>query len=309
MSTTEGGRPARARGEAAARGRAPSLRVERALLREGHLLVAGVDEVGRGALAGPVTVGVVVVDAATRTAPTGLRDSKLLLPEARRALVPRLRRWAVAGAVGHASAGEVDALGIVRALRLAGRRALAAPAVTAVTGEDGPALLLLDGNHDWLSTPVPRGAPRVDPWQVRTRVKADLSCAAVAAASVLAKVERDGLMTDLAVREDRYGWAVNKGYSAPEHAAALRRHGPCVHHRRSWRLPGVDGPGELAAAAQDAAAAGDDGDAVPPVPAQGRGDADRAEVRRGADDPVASGRMGAVTPAGRPVPSAWERAE
>lgn len=304
MSPTDGGRPARPRGDAAAaRGRAPSLRVERALLREGHLLVAGVDEVGRGALAGPVTVGVVVVDATTRTAPTGLRDSKLLLPEARRALVPRLRRWAVAGAVGHASAGEVDALGIVRALRLAGRRALAAPAVTAVTGEDGPALLLLDGNHDWLSTPVPRGAPRVDPWQVRTRVKADLSCAAVAAASVLAKVERDGLMTDLAVREDRYGWAVNKGYSAPEHAAALRRHGPCVHHRRSWRLPGVGDPAEVAVAA------GDHGDAVPPVPAQGRGDADRADVRRGADDPAASGRMGAVTPAGRPVPSAWERAE
>ncbi|ROP43742.1 ribonuclease HII [Pseudokineococcus lusitanus] len=304
MSPTDGGRPARPRGDAAAaRGRAPSLRVERALLREGHLLVAGVDEVGRGALAGPVTVGVVVVDATTRTAPTGLRDSKLLLPEARRALVPRLRRWAVAGAVGHASAGEVDALGIVRALRLAGRRALAAPAVTAVTGGDGPALLLLDGNHDWLSTPVPRGAPRVDPWQVRTRIKADLSCAAVAAASVLAKVERDGLMTDLAVREDRYGWAVNKGYSAPEHAAALRRHGPCVHHRRSWRLPGVDGSAEVDVAA------GDHGDAAPAVPAQGRGDADRADARRGADDPAASGRMGAVTPAGRPAPSAWERAE
>ncbi|WP_366146374.1 ribonuclease HII [uncultured Pseudokineococcus sp.] len=224
--------------------RTPTLRAERALLREGHLLVAGVDEVGRGALAGPVSVGVAVVDASTRTAPAGLRDSKLLAPEAREDLAPRLRRWAVAHAVGHASAGEVDALGIVRALRLAGRRAL--EALDAV-----PCVVLLDGSHDWLSTPRPRGAGRTDPWVVRTQVKADLRCAAVAAASVLAKTERDGLLRDLAARDDRYGWAGNKGYSAPDHLAALRRHGACVQHRRSWRLPGLEEP----AAAPSAGAA------------------------------------------------------
>jgi len=252
--------------------RTPTLRAERALLREGHRLVAGVDEVGRGALAGPVSVGVAVVDAATRTAPAGLRDSKLLAPEVREELSPRLRRWAVAHAVGHASAGEVDALGIVRALRLAGRRALGALDVV-------PCVVLLDGSHDWLSTPVPRGAERTDAWLVRTQVKADLRCAAVAAASVLAKTERDGLLRDLAARDDRYGWAGNKGYSAPEHLAALRRHGACVQHRRSWRLPGLDGP----VAAPDAAAA----PAGVPHQATGREPEDLGSGRMVADEPVA----------------------
>ncbi|MEJ5913359.1 ribonuclease HII [Pseudokineococcus sp. 1T1Z-3] len=212
---------------------APTLRAERALLRQGHLLVAGMDEVGRGALAGPVSVGVAVVDAGTRTAPAGLRDSKLLAPEVREGLAPRLRRWAVAEAVGHASAGEVDSLGLTAALRLAGRRALAAAGVR-------PCVVVLDGSHDWLSTPRPRGTARREAWTVQTQVKADLRCAAVAAASVLAKTERDALMRALGVGEPRYGWAGNKGYSAPEHLAALRRHGPCHQHRRSWRLPTQD---------------------------------------------------------------------
>ena len=97
---------------------APTLRAERALLRCGHRLVAGVDEVGRGALAGPVSVGVVVVDETVRTVPAGTRDSKLLRPAARAALVPRIRRWAVASGVGHASPAEIDAVGILAALRL-----------------------------------------------------------------------------------------------------------------------------------------------------------------------------------------------
>src|SRR5436305_3420097 len=102
------------------------------------------DEVGRGALAGPVTVGVVVVDLESRTAPSGVRDSKLLAPAAREALVPRLRRWARAHAVGHAEPEEIDAYGIIAALRLAGRRALASLAAV-------PTCVLLDGNHDWLT--------------------------------------------------------------------------------------------------------------------------------------------------------------
>ena len=99
--------------------RSPSLRVERGLQRQGYRLLAGMDEVGRGALAGPVTVGVVVIDEVCRSAPQGVRDSKLLSPQARERMVPRIRRWAHAHAVGHASPLEVDQFGIITALRLA----------------------------------------------------------------------------------------------------------------------------------------------------------------------------------------------
>jgi ribonuclease HII len=270
--------------------RAPSLREERRLLRAGHRLVAAIDEVGRGALAGPVTVGVVVVDAATRSAPAGVRDSKLLTPGARTAIAPRLRRWAPVHAVGHASSFEIDRIGIIAALRLAASRALDSLPVQ-------PDCALLDGSHNWLSLPIPAkcadeptaalfeldvvSAPRPDavrpdiappqiarpdtmlpelvraaalqdagrvrpevlPGTVVTRVKADLRCAAVAAASVLAKVERDAIMVELAQHYPDYGWQLNKGYSAPEHVSALRRVGPSELHRRSWNLPGLGSEG------------------------------------------------------------------
>jgi len=216
----------------------PSLRVERALQRSGHRLLAGMDEVGRGALAGPVSVGVVVIDETVRSAPVGVKDSKLLTEKARTALVPRIQRWAVAHAVGHAGADEIDEIGIMAALRLAGTRALAALGVV-------PDLVILDGNHDWLTSPGEVGlfafaeetGPATPP--VTTMIKADLKCSSVAAASVLAKVERDGLMVALGGEHPAYGWALNKGYSAPEHMDALARLGPCELHRRSWRLPGV----------------------------------------------------------------------
>mgnify|MGYP005813097939 CR=1 FL=1 len=220
----------------------PHLRTERQLLRDGARLVAGMDEVGRGSLAGPVSVGVVVVDARTRSAPRGVADSKLLTPAAREALVPALSRWGLARAVGHASADEIDAVGIVAALRLAGRRALAGVALVV-----GPVdTVLLDGNHDWLT-----GSPTLfddEPGEVgprvHLRVKADRSCASVAAASVLAKCERDALMVALADEHPAYHWAENKGYASPEHLAALRELGPCPLHRRSWHLPvsGEDAP-------------------------------------------------------------------
>lgn len=222
---------------------APSLREERRLLRSGHRLLAAVDEVGRGALAGPVSVGIVLVHAGTRSAPAGVRDSKLLTPAARVALVPRIRRWAPAHAVGHAEPEEIDEIGIIAALRLAAVRALASL-------PERPDCVLLDGNHDWI-TPrpavttaplfdLPSDAPVASPAPpVVTRIKADLRCAAVAAASVLAKVERDSIMIARSAHFPQYGWDLNKGYSAPEHAAALRRHGPSVQHRQSWSLPGA----------------------------------------------------------------------
>jgi ribonuclease HII len=217
------------------------------MLRDGLAALACVDEVGRGALAGPVSVGVTVVSLDIRTAPAGLRDSKLLSPAARLALLPKLRRWPVGYAVGHAEPEEVDAVGIIAALRVAAARAFA-------TLEDPVEAALLDGSHDWLSVPeepaalfpAPRSAAAADladlsvlPDRVTTRVKADMTCAGVAAASVLAKCERDALMVALSSKHPDYGWAVNKGYSAPDHIEALRRLGPTALHRRSWNLPGV----------------------------------------------------------------------
>lgn len=217
---------------------APSLRVERRLLREGRTALACSDEVGRGALSGPVTVAMVVVTEATRTAPRGVRDSKLLSPQVRQQLVPFIKRWAPAHGVGHATPAEIDEHGIIAAMRLAGHRALAQLSVR-------PDAVLLDGNHDYLSLPdqealfAPAGLSADVP-PVLTMIKADLTCAAVAAASVLAKTERDDLMVQLATEHPEYGWDVNKGYAAPEHIAALAAHGPTLHHRRSWRLPGCD---------------------------------------------------------------------
>lgn len=221
---------------------APSLRHERALLGAGARVVVGMDEVGRGALAGPVSVGVVAVDATTRTCPRGVADSKLLTPAARTALLPALSRWGLARAVGHASAAEIDAFGIIVALRLAGRRALARLADVI-----GPAdAVLLDGSHDWLSSPdqadlfspVPDEVAALGPDSVvHLLVKADRTCSSVAAASVIAKCERDALMTGLGAQHPAYGWAANKGYGSADHLAALRSVGPSPLHRLSWRLP------------------------------------------------------------------------
>ncbi|WP_141012902.1 ribonuclease HII [Nocardioides sambongensis] len=217
--------------------KAPTLRIARRLLRDGLVSLAGADEVGRGALCGPVTVAVVQVTEATRSAPQGVRDSKLLSAEARSRLAPRIRRWAPYG-VGHASPAEIDEFGIITAMRLAGHRAIAAL-------PEPPSTVLLDGNHDYLSPPeqdallAPAGLLEVSP-PVVTMIKADLRCAAVAAASILAKTERDAIMTELAAEHPAYGWAANKGYSAPEHLAALAEHGPTPYHRTSWRLPGLE---------------------------------------------------------------------
>ncbi|MFM7063546.1 MAG: ribonuclease HII [Actinomycetes bacterium] len=218
--------------------RVPTLEVEQQLLAAGCARLGAMDEVGRGALGGPVTVGLVVVDATVVEPVEGVRDSKLLTPAARESFVPAVEAWACAVGVGHASAAEVDEWGVTGALRLAGHRALAAAA------ELGPPpdAVLLDGSHDWLTVPDPPellspDLGGVEAPRVTTRVKADLDCAAVAAASVLAKVARDGLMVSLAQRYPDYGWEANKGYGSPSHLEAIRRRGPCVEHRRSWNLP------------------------------------------------------------------------
>jgi ribonuclease HII len=216
----------------------PTLRVEKAMLRAGASRLGGVDEVGRGSPAGPATCAVVVIDQGVGRVPEGLRDSKLLSAAAREALVVAVERWALDWAVGHASAAEVDALGLTSALRLAGHRALAQLS--------GPIdAVLLDGSFDWLRRPeqssllTPEDISQVVVPPVTTKVKADLSCATVAAASVLAKVARDALMAELAEQYPGYGWESNKGYGSPEHLDAIRRLGLTPQHRKSWSLPGV----------------------------------------------------------------------
>jgi len=214
---------------------APTLRLERRLLRDGISRLAAMDEVGRGSPAGPAYVGVIVVDSSTGPAPTGVRDSKLISPAVRQALVPAIEMWAVDRAIGESSPAEVDRFGVTAALRLAGRRALARLVVR-------PDLVLLDGSHDWLSSPdhdVLDGSHTNAGWTtpVVTKVKADRSCASVAAASVIAKVARDAVMTGLAEEFPGYGWETNKGYGTADHLDALRRLGPTPHHRVSWRLP------------------------------------------------------------------------
>ena len=164
----------------------PTLEIERAMHDTGAAWVLGCDEVGRGAIAGPVAVGVSAVAAPCAELPPGLRDSKMLSEKRREALYPEAVAGSHASAVGLADAAEVDTLGIVAALGLAGRRALVQLHEAGVRILDS--IVLLDGSHDWL-TPALSAAPRVV-----TRVKADRDCGSVAAASVIAKVHRDRMM-------------------------------------------------------------------------------------------------------------------
>lgn len=198
----------------ALKGRAPGLAVERELWEAGHDVVAGLDEVGRGAWAGPLTIAAVVLPRDRRV--NKVRDSKILTEGEREALFDRLSGWCRAWSVGHASAVECDQLGMSEAQRLAARRAL-----------DGLGLevdqVLVDGPWDF----VGRG-------NTRTIVKGDASCLSIATASILAKVTRDRLMREADGEHPAYDFAWNKGYPCPRHRQALRGVGPCAIHRRSW---------------------------------------------------------------------------
>jgi len=264
---------------------APTLEMERSLAGPLVRYLACLDEVGRGALAGPVSVGLTVLDLQELVELPEVRDSKLLKAARREELAPVVREWAAFSAVGHAEASEIDSLGIVEALALAAQRAW--HGVVAAGGRADA--VLLDGKHNWLKRPEeslfdlfgtagdgaePAGlfpaddgvaglrgggtavvasvqsAPPVAaaaPGQVATsvdirdipvtmRIKADMDCQGVAAASILAKVERDAIMAALAEEHPAFGWDVNKGYGTATHKDAIRQLGPCDHHRRSWKL-------------------------------------------------------------------------
>jgi len=195
-------------------------RLESELHEQGVLLCAGVDEVGRGALAGPLTAGACILPARPRI--DGLDDSKRLSPKARERLAERIREVAVATSVSHVPATDIDAFGLPAALRRA--MTLAVEAL-----DPAPAHVIVDG--------LPIRAFRAE----TAVVKGDSSVAAIAAASILAKVERDALMLDYASEYPHYGFDINKGYGTAEHITAIANHGPCVLHRTSFSL-GITGP-------------------------------------------------------------------
>ena len=203
----------------------PTLDVEHELFASGASLIIGIDEVGRGAMAGPVMVGVCAVKQGVQEFPPGLRDSKLVSEKKRLSLFPEVQAWAPT-AVGEASAAEIDELGITACLGLAARRALILLNEAGVPV--GEATVLLDGSHDWLNPALSSKLP------VITRVKADQDCAVVSAASIVAKVTRDELMVNLDAQHPEYGWASNKGYGAAVHMDAIKTIGLTPYHRASW---------------------------------------------------------------------------
>ncbi|HEY2214501.1 MAG TPA: ribonuclease HII [Acidimicrobiales bacterium] len=204
----------------------PSLSYERSLRAKGHLRVAGLDEVGRGAWAGPLTVGVAVVrPRAEKSMPTWLRDSKQLSEARREEIFDSVGDWCVDWAVGHSTHEECDRWGMTIALRTAAERALAGL-------QDGPDALLVDGPINLLRRPD--GAPSAFGGHVRPVIGGDARCASVAAASVLAKVVRDRIMRDEAEHFPAYEFERNKGYPSPVHQRALRGYGLSAIHRRSW---------------------------------------------------------------------------
>ncbi|WP_314421990.1 ribonuclease HII [uncultured Microbacterium sp.] len=208
---------------------APTLSLERRMLKE-YEYVVSLDEVGRGALAGPVAVGAAMMDAsgARRRVPDGLRDSKLVPEQRRPDVALRAAAWVRASGVGWASSSEVDELGIMRALGLAASRAVQSIADQGVVLTN--TIVLLDGNHDYVSAVHP------SPLQVRPVIKADRDCASVSAASVIAKVARDTHMVGIHVDHPEYQWHRNKGYASAEHRLAIRELGLSPHHRSSWAI-------------------------------------------------------------------------
>ena len=197
------------------RHRRPSLEREVALWAEGRSIVAGLDEAGRGPLAGPVVAAAVVFPAGAKPI-RGLDDSKLLTARQRARLAARIRTRALAVAVGAASVREIDRFNIRRASILAMRRALDRLGVT-------PTHVLVDG------LPCPElGCPH------EAIIDGDAKCHSIAAASVIAKTIRDRLMERLAPRYPVYAWETNKGYATLEHLEALNQHGPTRHHRWSF---------------------------------------------------------------------------
>jgi ribonuclease HII len=196
--------------------RAPTRSMETELRALGHDVVVGIDEVGRGAWAGPLMVGAAVLPANRRV--NGVRDSKMLTEREREALFDKVAGWCSAWSVGAASQQECDELGMADAQRLAARRAVEGLGIAVDAA-------VIDGNWDFLTGVVPF---------TQKMVKADAYCLPVAAASILAKVTRDRIMRAEAEHFPQYAFESNKGYPCPHHKAGLHAFGPSTVHRRSW---------------------------------------------------------------------------
>ena len=194
--------------------KAPGLAEERALWAAGREVVVGVDEVGRGSWAGPLTIGAAVVPRDRRI--NKVRDSKMLTEPEREAMFERIADWCSAWAVGHASHDECDRLGMSAAQKLAARRAIDGLGIA-------PDAVILDGKWDFVGHPV-----------TRKLVKGDATCLSIAAASILAKVTRDRMMRAEAEQYPGFDFELNKGYPCPRHKLALNAYGPTSIHRRSW---------------------------------------------------------------------------
>lgn len=187
---------------------------ERRAIKSGLWPLAGIDEVGRGPLAGPVVAAAVILD--PKKVPKGLADSKAIEAQARDDLYELICAQAVAVSVASATADEIDRINIRQATLLAMRRAVAGLSLQ-------PVMVLVDGND-----------PPALPCETESIIKGDASVASIAAASIVAKVVRDRMMTRLGVRFPQYGFASHVGYGTPQHRAALLAHGPCPEHRYSF---------------------------------------------------------------------------
>lgn len=198
----------------AGRRRGPTLRTEKEHWRSGAAVVVGLDEVGRGAWAGPLTIAAVVLPRDRRV--YGVRDSKQLSEARREQLFDRVTEWCDAVGVGHVAHDECDAIGMSEAQRLAARRALESLGVV-------PDVVLVDGPWDFV------GGGRVE-----TIVKGDAVCLSIAAASIVAKVTRDRIMRAAAEDHPAFDFERNKGYPCARHKLALKGYGPTSLHRRSW---------------------------------------------------------------------------
>lgn len=200
----------------------PNTKFESKLWGSGLLYIAGLDEAGRGALAGPVAVGAVILpnDKALLSRTLGrARDSKQLTPLARESLAPRIKETAITWSVGFATADEIDLQGIVRATRLAATRALHQFSIS-------PQYLLTDFRLE---------LPQLDISQTSI-VKGDAQCLSIACASILAKTERDALMRELDSRHPGYGLEKHKGYGTQAHRSAMKRLGLSLVHRKTFHV-------------------------------------------------------------------------
>lgn len=188
--------------------------IEDGYFSDGFKVICGVDEAGRGPLAGPVCAAAVILPAHLEL--PGLTDSKKLSDKKRRELFPLIQEQAIAYGIGFASEQEIDEVNILQATFLAMRRAIEQLSIK-------PDLALIDGNRETVF-----GIP------VKTVVKGDSLSASIAAASILAKVSRDDLMLELAQQYPQYGFDIHKGYGTKAHYTALREYGPCPIHRMTF---------------------------------------------------------------------------